>query len=258
MSQNTNPKGDTRKSTRVLLKGTAWNGLGTTILIREDSYVDVIEQWDSGSLEWLVISYTWSTLRPVTPRPPPTRPSVNWNDPALVARYGTDSDRDIAKDLGVSRERVRGKRLQAGIEAPERKVNPTERDKVLELVSYMSDVDVSASTGFSRKTIANIRTGAGKPPYKFIGPVAIKHGTANSHSYHHCRCKSCVEAHNARISTYYRTKPENYKSNQERYRTKILASAPHSPGKVGWNVLGCRCDGCRLARSEYDKGRRIK
>ena len=34
---------------------------------------------------------------------------------------------------------------------------------------------------------------------------------------------------------------------KEKNRKKVLASAPHTVGKIGWYTLGCRCEGCKEA-----------
>jgi hypothetical protein len=91
--------------------------------------------------------------------------AVNWEKEQ--ANFGRQTDAEIARRLGVSRERVRQKRLQVGIAAPCKKLRKRQwTSEEIALLGTMPDADVSARVGVSANHVAKQRRELGIFRYK--------------------------------------------------------------------------------------------
>lgn len=179
-------------------------------------------------------------------------PRIDWSRPDLLARLGQEPDRELAAELGVSRQRIERVRQARGIQsytAARRMLSP-------ELVARLGtapDLDLALEYGVRVSVVGDARRELGVAPWKV--PCGLTRTTYNKG----CRCEDCRRI-NADAQLAYNAKhPERFKATQDRCRTKALASAPHTgeDATVSKYTLGCRCDGCRAARKKWATQNRV-
>lgn len=156
-------------------------------------------------------------------------------------------DSVIASEAGVTRQAVSYARERMGI-ASSRLVLSAEHQALL---GRVRDVDLARMVGCSAWVITVRRRAAGIPSYRIS--LDVPHGVTRHYYQMGCRCVPCNQLNARCMREYIRRHPERRVATRERARAKALASAPHALGSVSKYGLGCRCDGCRVAQSAYNR-----
>lgn len=171
---------------------------------------------------------------------------AEWSKPGIIERLGTVSDQVIATELGITRERVRQVRAQLGIADNRGRERNLDRlgPELRALLGTVKDSVLAAAFGVSVYVIRGARERAGIPTYRRPCGTITKYNTG-------CRCMLCRQANADRMADYYRRHPDALERGKEQQRKKVLASAPHAIGKIGWYTVGCRCEGCKEVRKNH-------
>lgn len=128
---------------------------------------------------------------------------------------GIDSDAEIARRIGVSRQRV-GQLL-----GPKCERGP---NVVAEL----------------RRANEDLRKGATGKSARARGPM---HGTLNMYRHYRCRCEACREAN----ATAYK------RNRKRRLEIGVIPPTVRHGRPATYKGWGCRCEACVAANSKYER-----
>jgi hypothetical protein len=165
----------------------------------------------------------------------------DWAQPGIIERLGTVPDSVIAAEVGVTRQRVAQVRERLGIRSSRSRGYPQE---MIDLLGYQPDLEIARAFGVCGNTVSELRRKLGIARYRAPHGTPARYNTG-------CRCANCKEANAIRRRNYITEHPEAVTRARDKLQKKVLASAPHAVGKISWYSLGCRCDGCKKANSDY-------
>lgn len=171
----------------------------------------------------------------------------------MLEKLGTVPDHELALELGISHQAVTQMRRKLDIPSYRDREHDRRREcppEIVELLGKQPDSEIAEAFGVPAGWVRARRKERGIPKY-----VCTTHGTTAMYNQG-CRCAGCRGANAARRRHYLAANPDALTRAKTRALAKVLASAPHVVGKIGWYAAGCRCEGCKDALREYNRDKR--